>query len=33
LLDRARFAHLNTRRLRKGGWRYLTEREVARLKQ
>jgi 23S rRNA pseudouridine2605 synthase len=33
LLDRARFAHLNTRRLRKGGWRFLTEREVARLKQ
>lgn len=32
-LDRARYAHLTTKRLRKGGWRHLTEREVARLKQ
>lgn len=32
LLDRARFAYLNTRGLRKGGWRYLTDREVERLK-
>lgn len=31
-LDRARFASLSTRRLPKGAWRFLTDREVERLK-